>query len=303
MNGTVNPENMNDTNKINKNAGAANYSIFNDLLNAYRKNRLALLGLAVIAILAAGAILAPLISPYDPYKINLAMKAKPPSLAHWLGTDELGRDLFTRLVYGARISLLIGVIPAMIAQVVGSAVGIVSGYCGGAVDYILMRIADVVLAFPSQLLALVIMYTLSGGLVNLFIALSVVGWASTARVVRSQTLSLKNREFVEAAKSIGVKNRVIMLRHILPNCIPTIAVLFTLRIPNYILQEAALSFLGIGAQPPTPSWGLIATKGKEYLFSAPWIGIAPGVFILVTVLAFNFMGDGIRDALDPTMKG
>lgn len=257
----------------------------------------------MIAILTIGALAVPLISPYDPYKINLAMKTKAPSLAHWLGTDELGRDLFTRLVYGARISLMIGIVPALIAQFIGTVVGIVSGYYGRATDYILMRIADIVLAFPSQLLALAIMYTLSGGLVNLFVALSVVGWASTARVVRSLTLSLKNQEFVEAARSVGVKNIVIMIRHILPNCIPTIVVLLTLRIPSYILQEAALSFLGIGAQPPTPSWGLIATKGKEYLFSAPWIGIAPGIFILITVLAFNFMGDGVRDALDPMTKG
>lgn len=278
-------------------------SILTDLVNAYRRNRLALCGLAMIAILTIGALVVPFISPYDPYKINLVMKTKAPSLAHWLGTDELGRDLFTRLAYGARISLMIGIVPALIAQIIGTVVGIVSGYYGRAVDYILMRIADIVLAFPSQLLALAIMYTLSAGLVNLFVALSVVGWASTARVVRSLTLSLKNQEFVEAARSIGVKNIVIMVRHILPNCIPTIVVLLTLRIPSYILQEAALSFLGMGAQPPTPSWGLIATKGKEYLFSAPWIGIAPGIFILITVLAFNFMGDGVRDALDPMTKG
>lgn len=277
-------------------------SIFTDLVNAYKKNRLAMLGLVMVAILTIGALVVPLISPYDPYKINLAMKTTAPSLAHWLGTDELGRDLFTRLVYGARISLMIGIIPALIAQIIGTVVGIVAGYYGRAIDYILMRIADIVLAFPSQLLALAIMYTLSGGLINLFVALSVVGWASTARVVRSLTLSLKNQEFVEAARSIGVQNIVIMIRHILPNCIPTIVVLLTLRIPSYILQEAALSFLGMGAQPPTPSWGLIATKGKEYLFSAPWIGIAPGIFILITVLAFNFMGDGVRDALDPITK-
>ena len=178
-----------------------------------------------------------------------------------------------------------------------------SGYYGGRVDYVLMRLADVVLAFPSLLLALAIMYTLGGSLMNLFIALSLVGWASTARVVRSLALSLKHKEFVEVVRLIGVKDITIMLRHILPNCVPTMIVLLTLSIPNYILQEAGLSFLGMGAQPPTPSWGLIATKGKEYLFSAPWIGIAPGVFILVTVLAFNFLGDGIRDALDPTMKG
>ncbi|MDR1916331.1 MAG: ABC transporter permease [Synergistaceae bacterium] len=273
-----------------------------DLVTAFRRNRMATAGLAIVSLLVVGAVLAPWLSPYDPYAIDLSNKTLAPSASHWLGTDELGRDLLTRLIYGARISLMIGIVPALIAQIVGTSVGVVSGYCGGALDYLLMRIADVVLAFPSQLLALAIMYTLSGSLMNLFIALSVLGWAQTARVVRSLTLSLRGREFVLAARSIGVRNSVIMLRHILPNCIPTIIVLLTMRIPNYILQEASLSFLGIGAQPPTPSWGLIATKGKEYLFSAPWIGIAPGIFILVTVLGFNFMGDAVRDALDPTLK-
>ncbi len=282
---------------------SARSQIVRDLVNAYGKNRMAIVGLIIVAILLIGAIAAPLISPYDPYKIDFSKVAAPPSAAHWLGTDELGRDLLTRLIYGARISLLIGVVPALIAQFVGAAVGIAAGYYGGKTDYILMRLADVVLAFPSLLLAMAIMYTLGGSLMNLFIALSFVGWASTARVVRSLTLSLRNKEFVEAARSIGVKNSVIMARHILPNCIPTVIVLLTLSIPNYILQEAGLSFLGMGAQPPTPSWGLIAIKGKEFLLSAPWIGVAPGVFILITVLGFNFMGDGVRDALDPTMKG
>lgn len=277
-------------------------SISQSLAEAYGKNRMALASLAVVAILAIGALAAPLISPYDPYQLDFSNVTAPPSAAHWLGTDELGRDLLTRLIYGARISLLIGVVPAVISQLVGGAVGIASGYYGGKLDYILMRLTDVVLAFPSLLLAMTIMYTMGGSLMNLFIALSLIGWASTARVVRSLTLTLRNKEFVEAARSIGVKNAVIMTRHILPNCVPTMIVMLTLSIPSYILQEAGLSFLGMGAQPPTPSWGLIALKGKEYLFSAPWIGVAPGIFILITALGFNFLGDGIRDALDPTMK-
>jgi len=277
--------------------------ILRDIADAYRKNRMAAAGLTIVLLLLAGALLAPVISPYDPYAIDFSKVAAAPSKAHWLGTDELGRDLLTRLIYGARISLAIGVVPAVIAQIVGGAVGIISGYFGGRIDYILMRLTDVVLAFPSLLLAMAIMYTLGGSLMNLFIALSFVGWASTARVVRSLALSLRGKEYVEAARSIGVRNAVIMARHILPNCVPTMIVLLTLSIPSYILQEAGLSFLGMGAQPPTPSWGLIAIKGKEYLLSAPWIGIAPGVFILITALGFNFMGDGVRDALDPTMKG
>jgi ABC-type dipeptide/oligopeptide/nickel transport system permease subunit len=197
---------------------------------------------------------------------------------------------------------MVGMVPSFIAGAVGCSVGIMSGFCGGRTDSVMMRTADIFLAFPAMFLSLVIMYTLGGGLMNLFIALSVVGWAKTARVVRSLTLSLKNREFVEAARSIGVRNSVIMTRHILPNCIPTMMVLLTLDIPANILEEAALSFLGMGAQPPIPSWGLIASKGKEFLFSAPWICISPGIFILVTVLCFNFIGDGIRDALDPSRR-
>lgn len=284
-------------------AASLRSQIARDLANAFAANRMAAAGAVIVILLLLGAAAAPLISPYDPYKIDFSNVTAPPSAQHWLGTDELGRDLLTRLIYGARVSLLIGVVPAVIAQLVGAVVGVVSGYYGGKTDYLLMRLADVVLAFPSLLLAMAIMYTLGGSLLNLFIALSFVGWASTARVVRSLTLSLRGKEFVEAARSIGVKNRVIMARHILPNCIPTLIVLLTLSVPSYILQEAGLSFLGMGAQPPTPSWGLIAIKGKEYLFSAPWIGIAPGVFILITVLGFNFLGDGVRDALDPTMKG
>lgn len=273
-----------------------------DLAQSFARSRTARAGLFTTAALIVCAILAPLLSPYDPYAIDMTQISAAPSLAHPLGTDELGRDLLTRVLCGARISLSIGIVPALIAQAIGAAVGIAAGWYRGAADHILMCVADVVLAFPSTLLALAIMYTLSGSLVNLFIALSLVGWASTARVVRSLTMSIKERAFVEAARAAGVSDMAIMLRHILPNCVPTLTVLLTLRIPAYILQEAALSFLGMGAQPPTPSWGLIAAKGKEFLFSAPWISIAPGAFILITVLAFNFLGDGVRDALDPEMS-
>ncbi|GHV52724.1 glutathione ABC transporter permease GsiD [Synergistales bacterium] len=279
-----------------------NKEFLRDIISAYKKNKMAMTGLGIVTLLVICAAAAPLISPYDPYEVNLSNMTAEPSRAHWLGTDELGRDLLTRLIYGARISLIVGIIPALIAETIGGAVGIVSGYFGGRTDSFIMRAADVVLSFPTLLLSLAIMYTLGGGLMNIFIALSLVEWAGTARVVRAQTLSLKSKEFVEAARSIGVSDAVIMARHILPNCIPSIIVLLTLSIPSFILSEASLSFLGMGAQPPTPSWGLIATKGKEFLFSAPWIGIAPGVFILITVLGFNFIGDGLRDALDPMMK-
>ncbi len=277
-------------------------SFLKDLVTAYRRNRLAMAGAAVVLVLFLMAILAPWLTPYDPYAIDLEIMTEAPSWGHWLGTDQFGRDLLTRILYGTRISLVIGIVPTLLSMAIGTTLGLAGGFYGGKVDMVIMRLCDIVLAFPSLLLAMVVMYTLGATLVNIFIALAAVGWAGTARVVRSQVLSLKEKEFVEAARAVGVKNRVIMVRHILPNCLPALIVLFTLGIPGAILSEASLSFLGVGAQPPTPSWGLIVTSGKEFLFSAPWVAIAPGLFILVTVLAFNFMGDGFRDALDPYMK-
>ena len=277
-------------------------SFLRDVLAAYRRNRLAMAGAAVVLLLFLMALFAPWLTPYDPYAIDLEAMTEAPSWAHWLGTDQFGRDLLTRILYGTRISLVIGIVPTLLSMAIGTTLGLAGGFYGGKVDMVIMRLCDIVLAFPSLLLAMVVMYTLGATLVNIFIALAAVGWAGTARVVRSQVLSLKEKEFVEAARAVGVKNSVIMARHILPNCLPALIVLFTLGIPGAILSEASLSFLGVGAQPPTPSWGLIVTSGKEFLFSAPWVAIAPGIFILVTVLAFNFMGDGFRDALDPYMK-
>jgi ABC-type dipeptide/oligopeptide/nickel transport system permease subunit len=283
-------------------AAAPPASFARDVVRAYRRNRMAMAGAAVVLVLALLALLVPRLSPWDPYLVDLDLMSQAPSKAHWLGTDQYGRDLLTRILYGTRISLVIGIVPTMLSMALGTALGLIGGYYRGLVDLAIMRLCDVVLAFPSLLLAMVVMYTLGATLVNIFIALAVVGWAGTARVVRSQVLALREKEFVEAARAVGVRDRVIMARHILPNCLPALIVLFTLGIPGAILSESALSFLGVGAQPPTPSWGLIITSGKEFLFSAPWIAISPGVFILVTVLAFNFMGDGMRDALDPHMK-
>jgi ABC-type dipeptide/oligopeptide/nickel transport system permease subunit len=263
---------------------------------------MAMVGFYVIAAVAIVAIFAPLIFFHDPYEINLRQRLLLPSGAHILGTDAFGRDLLSRIIYGARISLLVGLIPSFISMGIGSAVGVTSGYLGGKVDFILMRVADIVIAFPSLLLAMVIMYTLGAGLSNIFIALSFVGWAEAARVVRSQVLSLREQEFVEAAKAMGVRRRAIMARHIFPNCLPSLVVLFTLKVPEFILAEASLSFLGVGAQPPVPSWGLLVSQGKEFIFSAPWVVAFPGGAIFLVALAFNFVGDGLREALDPYLK-
>lgn len=268
----------------------------------FRRSRLALVGLSLVILLVITAVLAPLIAPYDPYDVDLNLQFLPPGGQHLAGTDMYGRDVFTRLLYGARISLVIGLVPTLLSMTVGSILGVTAGYFGGKTDRVIMSLADIVLAFPSLLLAMVIMYTLGASLYNLFIALSAVGWAGTARVVRSQTLSLKRREFVDAARAIGVKPMVIMFRHILPNCLPQLLVLLTLGIPGAVMSEAGLSFLGVGAQPPTASWGLEIARSKQYIMSAPWCSVVPGIGIFVTVLGFNFLGDGLRDALDPYMK-
>lgn len=267
-----------------------------------KSNKLAAASLVVILLFCFCAVFAPFVAPHDPTLQNYENVRAIPSKDHLLGTDELGRDILSRMIYGARISLVIGLVPTTISMIIGTILGLMAGFLGKKVDFIIMRLADIMLAFPSLLLAMVVMYTLGASLINIFIALSVVSWAGTARVVRSQSLSLKEKEFVEAARSIGVKDHVIMLRHILPNCLPSLIVLFTMNIPGSILSESSLSFLGIGAQPPASSWGLMVVNGKQWLFSEPWIAIAPGMAILILVLAFNFLGDGLRDAIDPYMK-
>ena len=267
-----------------------------------RQNKLAVFSAVLIGVILLIAVFAPITAPYDPYAQDLVNRLAAPSAQHWLGTDDLGRDMASRIIYGARISMAIGLLPTMISMVIGTILGLIAGYYGGKVDFVIMRLADVMLAFPSLLLAMVIMYTMGGGLVNIFIALSLVNWAGTARIVRSQTLSLKEAEYVEAARSIGVKGRTILLRHILPNCLPSLIVLFTLNIPSAILSEASLSFLCVGAQPPSASWGLAVVRGKKYLFTEPWLSIAPCAAIMIVVLAFNFLGDGLRDVLDPYLK-
>ena len=275
--------------------------VFRSIVNMFRANRAALLGLVLILLIIAMALAAPLISRYDPEALDLVNMRKPPSAEHWFGTDDLGRDVFARVAYGSRTSLLIGFVPSVISLVLGTVLGLMAGYMSKQVDAIIMRMADVVLAFPSLLLAMVVMYTLGASLLNMFIALSIVNWAGTARVVRAQTLSLKEKEFVEAARSMGVSRAMIVLRHILPNCVPNLIVLFTLDIPGAIMWESSMSFLGVG-DPNAASWGLMVSQGKQYAYMCPWLILAPGLAILVTVMAFNFLGDGLRDAIDPYMK-
>ena len=266
------------------------------------ENKLAVISLIVIILFVLAALLAPVLTPYRFDEMDLGQRLKPPSAEHLLGTDEGGRDVLTRMLYGSRVSLLVGVVPTVLSMLLGAALGILAGYLGGWVDALLMRLADIMLAFPTMLLAMVIMYTLGDGLVNIFLALTLVNWASVSRIVRSETLKLRESEYVEAARSMGVSPMRIMLRHILPNCIPSLIVLFTLNIPSAILTESSLSFLGLGIQPPNASWGLMVNTGRQFLYTAPWISLAPSAAIMVIVLSFNFLGDGLRDVLDPHLK-
>ncbi|MBR2258113.1 MAG: ABC transporter permease [Blautia sp.] len=266
------------------------------------ENRLAVFSAVIILLFILGAVLAPRLTPYSYSEMDLLHRLSPPSRTHLFGTDEGGRDILTRMLYGSRISLLIGVVPTLLSMLLGSFLGIVSGFLGGRIDTLIMRIADIVLALPSMLLAMLMMYMLGDGLINVFLTLTLVNWASVARVIRSETIQLKQNEYVEAARAIGVPGFMIMLRHILPNCLPTFIVLFTLNVPSSILTESSLSFLGLGIQPPGASWGLMINAGRQYLYNAPWLSFIPGAAIMLIVLAFNFLGDGLRDVLDPHQK-
>lgn len=276
---------------------------FGDLMRRLaHENKLAVISAVVIALFILAAILAPLLTPYSYDEMDTLNRLAAPSAEHLLGTDEGGRDVFTRMLYGSRVSLLVGIVPTILSMLAGAILGILAGFYGGKVDAVIMRLADIMLAFPSMLLAMVIMYTLGDGIINIFLALALVNWASVARIVRSETLQLKETEYVEAARSIGVRRLTIMLRHILPNCIPSLIVLFTLNIPSAILAESSLSFLGLGIQAPDASWGLMVNVGRQYLYNAPWLSLVPSAAIMLIVLAFNFLGDGLRDVLDPHLK-
>lgn len=272
-----------------------------NLIRMCRQNKLAAFSALVIVLIILAAVFAPVLTPYGEAEI-CGTKLEPPSTKHILGTDSIGRDIMTRILFGARVSMTIGILPTIISLVIGIVMGLLSGYYGGWIDAVIMRFADIMLAFPSLLLAMVVTYMLGKSTLTIFIALALVSWASVARVVRSHTLSLKETEYVEAARSIGVRGIKIMLRHILPNCIPSLIVLFTLNVPSSILSESSLSFLGVGVQPPAASWGTMVSDARKIWMAAPWTALAPSIAIMIVVLAFNFLGDGLRDVLDPYMK-
>ena len=256
----------------------------------------------IILVLIIVAIFTPLLAPFDPIKVDLFNRYQAPSGTHWLGTDELGRDILSRLIYGSRISIQVGVIAVGIALIIGTFLGAVSGYFGKWIDMIVMRIIDILMAFPSILLAIALVAVMGKGLTNTMIAVGIVGIPQFARIVRSSVLSVKETEYVEAGRAIGAKSSRILFRHVLPNCLAPLIVQTTLSIGTAILDAAGLSFLGLGAQPPEAEWGAMLNAGREALQSSPWVVLFPGIAILITVIGFNLLGDGLRDALDPRLK-
>jgi peptide/nickel transport system permease protein len=268
------------------------------MLRRFVRNRSALVGLLLVTIFVLVAVLAPLVAPYDVYEMNMPNRLKAPTGAHLFGTDDFGRDLLTRIIYGARISLLVSLGTVCLAILIGVTVGLTSGYLGGATDMWLMRVVDVFLSFPAILLALALVAVLGTGLGNLIIALALVSWTTYARVVRASTLSIKEEEYITAARVVGVPTWRILVRHVLPNAAAPIIVIAALGMGNAVVSEAAMSFLGLGVQPPEPSWGTTLTFGLAYLREDPYLSTFPGLAIMFVVLGFNLLGDGLRDLLD-----
>ena len=254
----------------------------------------------MLAALALCAAAAPLVAPYEPAQQDLTHRLMPPSAAHLLGTDDLGRDVFSRLIYGIRISLTVGFVAVGIATIIGTLLGIASGYFGGIVDIVIMRLVDIMLCFPTFFLILLVIAFLEPGIYNVMIVIGLTSWPGLARLVRAETLSLRHREFVQAAELLGLPRRRIFLVHILPNVISPVIVSATLGIADAILTESGLSFLGLGVQPPGTSWGQMLTAGKDYIYVAWWLSLFPGLAILFTALSFNLIGEGLRDTLHAT---
>src|SRR5687768_11460692 len=260
------------------------------------------IGAAIVLLAVLGAVVGPMIIPFDPADQELALRLEGPTGRHWFGLDELGRDIFARVLSGARISLLVGLVVVSVSSAVGTLLGSIAGYFGGVVDEVVSRVMDVLLAFPGLLLAIAMVAVLGPSLTNVIIALSLIGWVGYARLVRGQVLRARELEFVQAARALGADVPRILVRHIIPTALPAVTVQATLGMGGAILAEAALSFLGLGVQPPTPSWGTMLNYGRAHLLEAPHLTIFPGIAIAVLVLGFNFLGDGLRDALDPQAR-
>lgn len=278
-------------------------SRFYDLLRLFKKNKMAVMGLVIIVAMIVIAVFAPLIATQVPYEQNLANRFQSPSSQHFFGTDNFGRDIFSNVVYGARISLFIGFLATILSVILGTIIGAVAGFFGGGVDNVLMRLVDIILSIPSLILAIAISTVLGTGIRNLILAVSLSGITNYARIVRASVLSVKEQEYVEAAKIGGASNFRLIFRHILPNCLGPIIVQATLGVGTSILQAASLSFIGLGVQPPTPEWGGMLSQGRSYIQDYPHMTIFPGLAIALTIFSLNLFGDGLRDALDATQRG
>lgn len=267
------------------------------------RNGPALVGFVVLLVVVGGALLAGLIAPRPPAEIDLELALTPPSIEHPFGTDAFGRDVLSRVLHGARISLGVGFMARTISLILGLVLGTVAGFFGGKLDSLIMRIADITFAFPALLLLIAIMAVITPGMISLFVVLGIVGWAAMARLVRVQVLSVREREYVQAAKSAGAGPMGLVFRHILPQCIAPVIVVYTLGLGMTIMAEASLSFLGLGVQPPDPSWGSMISRGIPFMRRAPWLTLFPGLVLTSTVCALNLLGDGLRDILDPRAAG
>ncbi len=267
----------------------------------FLRHRLALIGLVILCVMVLLAVLAPVVAIYSPVELNLDAMSQPPSTTHWLGTDTTGRDVWSRIVHGGQVSLSVGLVAVSISTLIGIVIGSIAGYAGGKVDLLLMRVTDMVMAFPSLVMIITVASVLGPSIYNTMLVIGILTWPGIARLVRGQFLSFREQQFVLAARSIGVPPIQIMFRHLFPNVVGTVTVAATFGMANAILQEASLSFLGLGVQAPTPSWGNMLRDAQTFsiLEGMPWLWIAPGLMIVLAVLSINFIGDGLRDALDP----
>ena len=276
----------------------AGTSLWRDAWRRLRRNKMAVASAVILAVLSLVSVLAPWIAPYSYEEQNLSLRAVPPRSGHWLGTDALGRDQLTRLLYGGRVSLMVGIVATGVALAIGVSYGAISGFYGGMIDVVMMRIVDIIYALPFTIFVILLMVFFGRDIRLLFVAIGAVEWLTMARIVRGQVQSLQKQEFIEAARALGLRRRRIIFVHMLPNVLGPIIVYATLTVPAVMLLEAFLSFLGLGVQPPMSSWGLMIKDGADRMEECPWLLIAPGVTLAMTLFCLNFLGDGLRDALD-----
>ena len=277
-------------------------NFYSESFQRFCKNKVAVVSALILISLIIICFIAPLITSYDPEKQALSERLLSPSLKHWWGTDQYGRDIFTRCVYGCRVSLSVGIISQLIATIIGYFMGVTAGYVGGKTDDAISFVMQVFSSFPFLLFAMALMYALGPGITNLYISLGLLSWASTAKLIRGQVMQLKGQEYIQGCKVDGGSTLRIILKHLFPNCIPMLIVSITLGIPSAILSEASLSYLGLGVPSPKPSWGSMIAESQDFIRSNTYYSLFPGLCIIVTVMAFNMMGDGLRDALDPKLR-